>query len=304
MKTDLFISYAWTSDAHRNWVRLLASHLHLMGYTVKIDENVDYGTSLNGFMRDVIDTSHVLLIVDENYVNRANTKPESGVGIETKWVSEAFNSKPKSWLSVIFVGNPERKLPDWLNGYNPKGFDFNSAPNKNEFAGSIQLDSVWRWIEGLPADKSNATPLSVLCKRTARLERVDLLRDSAHYSNPSLHGSVTFRYREHSFYKVGNGEYEFKIKFSGCDQDSVHVYTDGGLKAVGLITVPDFDLDTVDSFLTPGRTISPKVGQKAILLNDNGVLCIITINEVQREVNTRDYIPEHVTFSYEILKNY
>ena len=62
MKTDLFISYAWTSDSHREWVRLLASHLDLIGYTVKIDEAVRYGSSLSGFMREVIETDHVLLL--------------------------------------------------------------------------------------------------------------------------------------------------------------------------------------------------------------------------------------------------
>ena len=77
MKTDLFISYAWTSDVHREWVRLIASHLDLIGYTVKIDESVKYGSSLSGFMREVIETDHVLLIVDDNYVERANNKPNS-----------------------------------------------------------------------------------------------------------------------------------------------------------------------------------------------------------------------------------
>ncbi len=55
-----------------------------MGYIVKIDEKIDYGNSLSGFMREVTNTSRVLLIVDENYVGRANNKPDSGVGIETQ----------------------------------------------------------------------------------------------------------------------------------------------------------------------------------------------------------------------------
>lgn len=304
MKTDLFISYAWTSDTHREWVRLFASQLHLIGYTVKIDEAVDYGSSLSGFMKEVINSAHVLLIVDENYIERANNKPESGVGIETKWISEVFHQKPASWLSVVFVRNPERKLPDWLKNHNPKGFDFNSQPDKNEFPGATQINSVWRWIEGLPADTSHATPLSVLRKRTARLEYIDLLRDPGNYTNPALNGIETFRYRNHSAYTIGNGEYQFKIAFSGCSPISIYLYTDGGLKAVGLITDPDFDPATVESFLTEGRTITPKVGQKAVLLNNYGALCIITINEVQEEVNTKEYTPGHVTFSYEILTTY
>ncbi|MCA6969807.1 toll/interleukin-1 receptor domain-containing protein [Pectobacterium carotovorum] len=301
MKTDLFISYAWTSNTHREWVHLFASQLHLAGYVVKIDEAVDYGSSLNGFMQEVIEASHVLLIIDENYVERANNNPDSGVGIETKWISEVFANKSAKWLSVIFVQNPERKLPNWLNEHNPKGFDFNSNSDRNEFPGSIQIDAIWRWIEGLPADKSHAIPLSVLRKRAARLERIDTLRDPANYTNPALNGRETFCYRHHAHYTVGNGEYQFKIAFSGCSQNSVHLYIDGGLKAVGLITAPDFDPLTVESFLTSARDVSPIVGQKAVLLNSDGALCVITIDEVQREINTKEYVPEHVTFSYEIL---
>lgn len=303
MKTDLFISYAWTSNEHKEWVHLLASQLHLIGYTVKIDEAVDYGSSLSGFMQEVTDASHVLLVVDENYVERADNAPTSGVGIETEWISSVFESKPNTWLSVIFVRNPDYRLPRWLKAKSPKGFDFNSNPDARRYPGSTQIDAVWRWIEGLPADKQHAIPISVVHKRAARLERIDVLKDSGNYANPALSGRVTFRYREHSGYTVGNGEYQFKIHFSGCSGNSVYVYTDGGLKAVGLITTPNFTPSTVDSFLTPGRTITPTVGQKAVLLNSGGALCVLTIEEVQREINTEQYVPEHVTFTYEILVN-
>ncbi len=305
METDLFISYAWTSNEHKEWVHLLASQLHLMGYTVKIDEAVDYGSSLSGFMQEVTDASHVLLVVDENYVERANNAPTSGVGIETKWISSVFTSKPNTWVSVLFIRNPNRRLPNWLEAKNPKGFDFNSNPNPDtgRYPGSTQIDAVWRWIEGLPADKQHAVPLSVVHKRSARLELIDALKDPGNYANPALSGRVTFRYREYSGYTVGNGEYQFNIRFSGHSGNSVYVYIDGGLKAVGLITTPDFTPSTVDSFLTPGRTITPTVGQKAVLLNREGALGVLTIEEVQCEINAEQYVPEHVTFTYEILVN-
>lgn len=303
MSTDLFISYAWTSDTHREWVRLLASQLHLMGYSIKIDEAVDYGSSLSGFMREVTEVSHVLLVVDDNYVHRANNLPNSGVGIENKWISGVFDSKPATWLSVLFVRNAEFKLPHWLNEQAPKGFDFNSNPSNGEFPGSSQVDAIWRWIEGLPADKKHAVPLSTVHKRAARLERADALKDPGNYTNPALKGRVTFRYREHPNYTVGNSEYLFKVSFSGCSPNSVYVYNNGGLKAIGLITSSSLNLSNVDSFLTPGRSINPSIGQRAVLLNREGLLCVIKIEEIQREVNTEDYIPEHVTFTYEILVN-
>lgn len=301
MKTDLFISYAWTSPEHREWVRLLASQLHLLGYNVKIDEVVNYGSSLSGFMREVTDASHVLLIVDENYVDRADNKPESGVGIETSWISGVFTDKPTTWLSVIFVRNPTRKLPAWLASHNPKGFNFNSNLDKNDFPGAAQIDEIWRWIEGMPVDKTNAIPLAEVRKRAARMERIDTQRDPANYANPSLKGTVTFRHRDNRDFTVGHGEYEFKINFSGRGHDSVYVYIDSGLKAVGLITTQGYDPLTVESFLKPGRTAEPVVGQSVVLMNTQGALCIITIDEVQREVNTAEYVPEHVKFSYKIL---
>lgn len=301
MNADLFISYAWTSPEHREWVHLLASQIHLLGYNVKIDEAVDYGSSLSGFMREVTDATHVLLIVDENYVDRADNKPESGVGIETNWISGVFEDKPTTWLSVIFVRNPAHKMPAWLTSHNPKGFNFNSNPEKSDFPGAAQIDEIWRWIEGLPVDKANAVPLAEVRKRASRIECIDMQRDPANYANPALEGIVTFRHRDNRDFTIGYGEYEFKINFSGRGHDSVYVYTDSGLKAVGLITMQNYDPLTVESFLMPGRTAEPIVGQSVVLMNSHGALCIITIDEVQREVNVVKYIPEHVKFSYKIL---
>jgi len=252
--TDLFISYAWTSPVHREWVRLLASQLHLLGYDVKIDEQTDYGSSLSGFMQEVTSATHVLLIVDGNYVLRADTMPESGVGIENRWLSGAFNSKPSGWLSIVFVRNHLLKVPAWLSNHTPKGFDFNSRPEANVFPGSVQIDEIWRWVEGLPAAKGNATSLAEVRKRAVRIERIDAQRDPANYASPALEGRITFRHNDHVHFKVGNGEYEFKINFSGRSHNSVYVYIDSGLKAVGLITASSYEPLSVSTFLTPART--------------------------------------------------
>lgn len=299
--TDLFISYAWTSNTHREWVRLLASQLHLLGHDVMIDEQVDYGSSLSGFMQEVTNATHVLLIVDENYVLRVNTMPESGVGIENRWIRGAFTSKPANWLSIVFVRNPLLKVPAWLSDHSPKGFNFNSKPEDNVFPGSMQIDEIWRWIEGLPASRGNATSLAEVRKRAARIERIDAQRDPANYASPALKGRVTFRHKDQSHFKVGNGEYQFNIKFSGRSHNSVYFYIDSGLKAVGLIKAPSHDPQTVSGFLTPARTAEPIVGKSVVCMNIHGALCVVTIEEVQQEVNSQTYVPPHVKFSYEVL---
>lgn len=299
--TDLFVSYAWTSPAHREWVRLLASQLHLLGYDVKIDEAVDYGSSLSGFMQEVTSAAHVLMIIDENYVRRADTMPESGVGIENRWISGAFISKPPNWLSIVYVQNPLFKVPAWLAKHNPKGFDFNSRPQINVFPGSAQIDEIWRWVEGLPTSKANATSLAEVRKRAARIERIDAQRNPANYASPALEGRVTFRHKDYSHFKIGNGEYEFKIEFSSRSHNSVYIYTDSGLKAVGLITASSYDSLSLSTFLTPARTVEPIVGQSVVCMNSHGALCVLTIEEVQAEINAQAYVSPHVTFSYKVL---
>ncbi len=301
MKTSVFISYAWTDDAHRAWVRLLAIQLRLLGYTVQIDAAVEYGSSLSNFMREVAAADRVLMIVDENYVERADNLPNSGVAIENRWIREVLTDMRESWLSVLFVSNAQYKLPAWLADKRPKGFDFNSRPDFDKFPGIEQLDDLWRWIEKLPADKEHALSPAVLLERSARIERIDAMRDPANYADPALRGRVTFQHNDHSHYSVGHGEYKFNVVFSNCGSDSVYVYVDGGLKAVGLITRPDFDIAAIGTFLRPGRTVTPVVGQRVVLMNHAGALCVVTIDAVQPEINNVTYTPASVTFSYEIL---
>ena len=252
-------------------------------------------------MQEVKLAKHVLMIVDENYVLRADTMPESGVGIENTWISDAFFSKPTGWLSLVFVRNPSFKVPAWLSDYSPKGFNFNSSLEKNVFPGSAQIDQIWRWIEGLPASGSHATSLAEVRRRATRIELIDARRDPGSYANPALKGRVIFRYKDHRYFKVGNGEYEFKIEFSSRSADGVYVYIDSGLKAIGLITSEHYDCSAVSTFLRPARTAEPIVGQSVVCMNNFGALCVLTIEEVQQEVNAQTYVPPHVSFSYDVL---
>jgi len=301
MKTTVFISYAWTSDEHRAWVRLLASHLRLIGYTVLIDSSVEYGSSLNGFMREVAGAGRVLMIIDENYVDRADNRPGSGVDYENHWIRGVIHQKPETWRSVLFVDNEGYKVPVWLADKRPKSFDFNSRPKLGQFPGSEQLDDLWRWIEGLPADKAHALSPDVLFERLARIERIGVMRDPANYASAGLQGRVTFQHDAHTAYSVGHGEYKFSIMFSNLNVDSVAVYIDAGLKAVGLLPDAGFDPRTVASFLSSDRTAMPAVGQKVVLMNEVGSLCVITIEVVQQAISSPTFIPAAVTFAYKVL---
>jgi hypothetical protein len=299
---DLFISYAWTPGGHREWVRLLAAALKLIGYNVLIDADVDYGDSLNGFMRKVVASRHVLLIADENYVLRADTMPDSGVGRENRWISDAFAGKPPTWLSVLFKDNPSATMPAWLTAHNPKGHWFHADPAQGNFPGSEQLDDLWRWIEGLPANKDNGTSVAALRERAARLERIALTRDPGQWHNPAISDRVHFPYASApgNTFRMGFGEHEFGLMVTERGGETVAVYRDP-INAVGLVRPQIAAPEHWEAHLAPGRVVDARPGDTVVLMNEHGLICRVDILGVQPEVNGPPYIAPHLDFRYEVI---
>ena len=303
MTTNLFISYAWTSDEHRQWVRLLTAQLKALGYGVLIDADLDYGDSLTGFMRKVTDAKHVLLIVDENYVDRANTAPDSGVAAENRWISEVFPDRPSTWLSVLFKDNPSFRLPNWLADRNPKGHSFNYDPSRpNDFAGSEQVEDLWRWIEGLPANRDHATPIATLRERAARLERQALKTDPARWRSPQLQGQIRFVYQDvpDNTFRWGYGNSEFAFNVSECGVDSIYIYKNP-IKAVGVVRGADTSITALERYLSSGRSVVAKVGDTVVLMNEDGRLALVEITGVQREETGTPYVAPYVEFTWRVV---
>lgn len=302
MSADLFISYAWTSNEHREWVRLLAAHLKAVGYDVLIDADVDYGDSLNGFMRRATDCRHVLLVVDDNYVDRADNLPKSGVGIENRWFSEVHARKPSTWLSVLFKDNPGCQLPAWLAPHLPKGHVFTADPERGAFPGSEQVEELWRWIEDLPANRDHAVSVATLRERAIRLETIDQQRDPNAWANPATEGEIYFEYDKapRRTYTLGHGAFGFQFAVSGCGPQSVYVLKDP-IHAVGLNRSGAVSHEDLAAQLTPGRHVVAAVGQQVILQNHEGALCVIDLVDVRQEATNPTYAPASVRFRYKIL---
>ncbi|MGC0367314.1 hypothetical protein ABH922_005366 [Rhodococcus sp. 27YEA15] len=302
---DLFISYAWSSDQHREWVRLLAGQLKALGFDVLIDADLDYGNELTGFMRRVVDSKHVLLVVDENYVQRANTLPDSGVGMENFWIADVKVDRPATWLAVLFKDNLGYQLPDWLADASPKGFPFNHDPSKPaDFPGSEQVEDLWRWIEGLPANRDHATPISTLRERLSRLEQHSLRSDPLQWRSPSLNGEVRFAYADapRNTFRWGFGVSEFAFEVSGCGSDSVKVYKDQ-IEAVGMVRSADFEDSELAAHLSIGRNVTAHVGHTVVLMNKDGRLALVEILDVQDEVTRGLYVAPHVTFRWRVVES-
>lgn len=305
LSADLFISYAWTSTKHREWVHLLAAQLKALGFDVLLDADVDYGDDLNGFMRRVTETKRVLLIVDENYVERADTLPTSGVGKENCWLSESYSDHEPGWLTALFIDNPGCLLPKWLEGRMPKSLLFNHDPlSLQPFPGSEQVEDLWRWAAGLPASRDSATPISTLRHRAERLERHELLSEPSRWRSPDLVGEFRFAYEDapRKTSRWGFGASEFAFTVSGHDSDSVYVLKDYG-KAVGLVRGETLEGGDLERHLVPGRSVTPRIGQTVVLMNEHGRLSVVEIVDVQRERTDGPYIAPQVTFRWRVIES-
>lgn len=275
MSYDVFISYSWTEDTTKVFVHDLAAHLQTIGFNVGIDIDVDYGSSLTGFMNSICEANHALMIADASYVQRADFVPESGVSTENKWMSEVIDAKPDSWLGVIFVD--QRRLPLWLESKNPKGFSFNL---KGEMKyGSEQIGDLWRWLAGLPTNMKNAISPSIIRKRLARVERINNIRDPSIWTNPSIEGTIKFEFEKapRNCFTIGHGAYSFVLMCTKMSSNAVYLYSDY-VNSIGLLPneadMSQINADQAAKHLAPNRSLPLNEKSKFTIMNKDGALLV------------------------------
>jgi len=114
----VFISYSWDNDLHRNWVLLLAEKLLANGVDVILDQyELHYGVDLTFFMENsIMDSDKVLIILTENYKNKAENR-EGGTGFEFSLInSELYKNKDKNKKFIPILRGKERtnSTPNFL----------------------------------------------------------------------------------------------------------------------------------------------------------------------------------------------
>ena len=128
LQPKVFISYAWGSDEHQQWVRDFAMRLIHSGVDVLLDQwDLKDGDNKYRYMeRSVTDSSvtHVLIVCDKNYKTKAD-KREGGVGEESTVMSpEVYEQakgvrKGKNKYLCIYKERDEKGkeyVPVMLNG--------------------------------------------------------------------------------------------------------------------------------------------------------------------------------------------
>ena len=115
----VFISYAWESDTHADWVEVeLATRLRAEGCDVRLDRwEALPGDPLTLFMESAIrESRHVLVVCTPAYKVKMDGR-QGGVGYEGNVMTgELFGGKPlpRKFIPVVRAGEPHDAIPSWL----------------------------------------------------------------------------------------------------------------------------------------------------------------------------------------------
>ncbi len=119
MLTKVFISYAWESEEHREWVKALADRLLSDGIDAVLDQyDLELGDRLPQFMEQSVRSSdYVLIVCTPAYKQKADARI-GGVGYEGHIISgELFSGhNERKFIPVIKEGGVEESLPTFLKG--------------------------------------------------------------------------------------------------------------------------------------------------------------------------------------------
>jgi hypothetical protein len=114
-----FISYSWDDDAHKEWVRSLASRLRSDGVDVVLDKwHTSPGDQLPAFMeRAIRDNPFVLIICTRGYKRRSDER-KGGVGYEGDVITGEVATKQnhRKFIPVLRAGEWAQASPSWVSG--------------------------------------------------------------------------------------------------------------------------------------------------------------------------------------------
>lgn len=152
----VFISYSWTSPAHKDRVLQLAKDLRNSGVDAILDRwEIKEGHDVNAFMEKMgTDSSitKVIMICDKEYVEKANRR-EAGVGIEAQIITTKIYEKQEQdkFVAVVVERDEDHRhcIPVF---YGSRRFIDSTDISKY----GETLEQILRWIFEKPALKKPA----------------------------------------------------------------------------------------------------------------------------------------------------
>lgn len=114
---QVFISYAWESEAVQQWVLGFATRLRENGVDVTLDQwHLDYGDDRLHFMeRSVVSAGFVLIICTPQYAEKSDDRA-GGVGYESNIITSRIAEKTdrQKFIPVLRSGDWKTSVPAWL----------------------------------------------------------------------------------------------------------------------------------------------------------------------------------------------
>ncbi|WP_353266722.1 toll/interleukin-1 receptor domain-containing protein [Gemmatimonas sp.] len=114
-----FISYSWDDDAHKAWVRDLASRLRGDGIDVVLDQwHTAPGDQLPAFMESAIRENQFVLIICTPGYKRRSDERKGGVGYEGDIITGevATQRNHRKFIPLLRVGEWLLSAPSWVSG--------------------------------------------------------------------------------------------------------------------------------------------------------------------------------------------
>ena len=147
-KKNIFISYSWDNEVHKQWVLRLAKILSQQdNFNIILDRtHLKYGGNTKVFMRWAIEACDIVLIIlTPNYADKAKNR-KGGVGYEyyviNKQLMSCYENNEK-FIPVLREGTIETSFPDYLD-------DFLCCNMTNDAEFNTKVQEIINQINGFP----------------------------------------------------------------------------------------------------------------------------------------------------------
>ena len=146
----LFISYAWSSPDHEQWVLDLAHQLVESGIDVVLDKwDLKEGDDANAFMEQMVtneEVTKVIMVFDKKYQEKTNSRT-GGVGTEAQIISSEVYAKQKQNKFVAILAEVDESGNEYVPAYYKGRIFINlSTPEKYD----ANFEQLLRWIFDKP----------------------------------------------------------------------------------------------------------------------------------------------------------
>lgn len=114
---NVFISYSWEDDAHKEWVKNLSDRLLSDGINATVDQyDLSLGDRLPQFMEESITNADYVLIICTPTYKKKSDERKGGVGYEGHIISGELFSRgnERKFIPVIRKGSAKTSIPNSL----------------------------------------------------------------------------------------------------------------------------------------------------------------------------------------------